>query len=38
MTARLPLNRQRPLPVPGRGTHHRLGHDGPRMTTEEWTA
>lgn len=37
MTARLPLNRQRPLPVPGRGTIHRVGITGQRVTTEEWT-
>ena len=37
MTAWLLLIRQRPLPVPGRGTNHRVGHDGPRVTAEEWT-
>ena len=37
MTARLPFNRQRPLPVPGRGTSHRVGPAGPRVITEEWT-
>ena len=37
MTARPLFIRTASLPVPGRGTHDRAGHDGPRVTTEEWT-
>ena len=37
MTARLQFIRQRPIPVPGQGTHHRVGRVRTRVATEEWT-
>lgn len=37
MTARLPFIRQRPIHVPGQGTHHRVGRVRSRVATEEWT-
>ena len=38
MTERLQCIRQRPIPVPGPGTNHRVGRVRTRVATEEWTS